>query len=105
MFFDDYKKYANAKLDPALLWEYDISAIDFHKMRELVVQRVIERGWKNDWYFILNYYSVEGVKEAIKKIPYLNDKDRNFARILFRIPTSEMKCYEQKQSRPQHWNS
>lgn len=105
MFFDDYKKYANAELDPSLLWEYDVSAFDFRSMRELVVQRVIERGWKNDWYFILNYYGTEGVKEAIKKIPYLNDKDRNFARLLFQIPYSEMKCYEQKQSRPQHWNS
>lgn len=105
MFFEDYKKYKNVKLDASLLWEYDLSAFDFQQMRDIVVQKVVERGWKNDWYFILNLYGINGVKDAIKKIPYLNEKDMNFASLLFHIPLSEMKCYEQKQSRPKHWNS
>lgn len=105
MFFDDYEKYKNVKLDSALLWEYDLSNFDFQQMRDIVVQKVVERGWKNDWYFILNYYGINGVKDAIKKIPYLNKKDMNFASLLFHIPLSEMKCYIQKRSHPQHWNS
>jgi hypothetical protein len=66
-------------------------------MKNVVVQRVIERGWPDDWYAMLNMYGEDGVISAIKAIPYLNDKDMNFVSHAFQIPLSEMKCYEQKQ--------
>ena len=107
MFFSDYKKEENAKavVNPVLLWEYDLSNFDYNQMRNIVVQRVIERGWPNDWYAILNRYGEEGVKEAIKTISYLNDKDMNFVSLVFQIPLNEMKCYTRKQSHLAHWNS
>jgi hypothetical protein len=103
--FGDYKNHPEAKVNPALLWEYDLSRFDFQQMRNIVVQRVIERGWPADWHATLNLYGEEGVKEAIKVIPYMNAKDMNFVSIAFDIPLSKMKCYKNKQSAPQHWNS
>jgi hypothetical protein len=44
-------------------------------------------------------YGEKGVKEAIKSIPYLNDKDMNFVSKAFNIPFSKMKCYERKKTR------
>ncbi len=105
MYFDDYKDFPDAILNPKLLWEYRLSEFDYHDMRNVVVQRVIERGWPSDWYFILNYYGIDGVKEAIKNIAYLNDKDQNFVCHQFDIPLTSMKCYEKKQLTNQHWNS
>lgn len=105
MYFDDYKNFPDAALNPKLLWEYQLSEFNYQDMRNLVVQRVIERGWPNDWYFILNYYGIDGVKEAIKTIAYLNDKDLNFVSHQFDIPLASMKCYEKKQLANQHWNS
>jgi len=105
IYLSDYKKHQDAKINPALLWEYNLSDFDFQQMRNIVVQRVIERGWPNDWYAALNLYGEKGMKDAIKSIPYLNDKDMNFVSKAFEIPLSEMKCYEKKQSRPAHWNS
>jgi hypothetical protein len=105
IYLSDYKKHQDAKINPALLWEYNLSDFDFQQMRNIVVQRVIERGWPNDWYAALNLYGEKGMKDAIKSIPYLNDKDLNFVSKAFEIPLSEMKCYEKKQSRPAHWNS
>ena len=99
MYFDNYRTRSNSKLNPALLWEYDQSAFDFQQMRNVVVQRVVERGWPDDWYAALNFYGVEGMKDAIRSLPYLNDKDMNFVHVIFDIPLSEMKCYERKQSR------
>ena len=105
MFFDDYQNHSNSKLNPELFWEYNYNAFDFEQMRPTVVQRVIERGWKEDWYAMLNLYGMDAVKDTIRKLSYLNDKDLNFASILFGIPLSEMKCYTRKQSMQQHWNS
>lgn len=105
MYFDDYKKYPNVSLNPKLLWEFNLVDFDYIKMRDLVVQRVIERGWPTDWYFILNKYGINGVKLAIKNLAYLNDKDMNFVSHQFNIPLTSMKCYEKKQSANLHWSS
>jgi hypothetical protein len=50
MFFDDYKQLPEAKINPSLLWEYKLSGFDYQQMRNIVVQRVVERGWTDDWY-------------------------------------------------------
>ncbi len=105
MYFDNYKQFPDAQLDMKLLWEYDLDKVELNSLRNVVVQRVIERGWPQDWYFILNYYGIAGIRESIKKIGYLNDKDMYFVSHQFGIPLSEMKCYEKKQSANLHWNS
>ena len=105
MFFENYPQHADKQLNKALLWEYDPQKVDYDRMRNIVVQRVIERGWPNDWYFILNHYGLDNVKSTIKDISYLNDKDMSFVSEVFGIPLTEMKCYEQKRSTARHWNS
>jgi hypothetical protein len=105
MYFDDFKKFPQATLPPQLLWEYNLSDFDYKGMRNVVVQRVIERGWPRDWYFILNLYGIEKVKSAIIDLPYLNDKDMDFVSHQFDIPLNSMKCYEKKRSANRHWNS
>ncbi|MDP9082105.1 MAG: hypothetical protein M3O71_32215 [Bacteroidota bacterium] len=105
MYFDSFKDFPDARINPSLLWEYDISRIDYEGMRDIIVQRVVERGWPDDWYAMLNLYGVAGVKSAIKNIPYLNKKDMNFVSHQFKIPLSAMKCYKNKQSAQAHWNS
>ena len=79
MFFDNYKQHTDAQIRQSLFWEYDMSRFDWEKMRTLVVQRVIERGRKDDFFAILNRYGVEGVKESIKEIPTMNAKDISFS--------------------------
>jgi hypothetical protein len=74
-------------------------------MRNVVVQRVVERGWPNDWWAMLNLYGEKGVRDAITSIPYLSDKDMHFVSNIFQIPLNEMVCFERKQLRPAHWNS
>lgn len=103
--FEDYYKHKNAEVRPTLLWEYDLSNFDWQQMRNEVVQRVLERGRMDDFYAILNLYGLEGVKAALREIPYMNDKDMNFACIAFDLRKEELKCYTRKQSMPLHWNS
>jgi hypothetical protein len=105
MYFADYKEHKNAIINPALLWEYDLNNFDYKAMRNVVVQRVIERGWPNDWWAVLNLYGENGMREIIRDLPYLNDKDMYFVSYIFQIPLNEMACFERKQLRPTHWNS
>ena len=105
MFFEDYKDHTDAKINPSLLWEYDLQKVDYAAMRNLVVQRVVERGWPQDWYAMLNLYGLYGVKSAIKELTYLNEKDLNFVSRQFDLPLTDFKCYTRKQSAGIHWDS
>ncbi|WP_229099095.1 DUF6922 domain-containing protein [Bacteroides finegoldii] len=100
MFFDNYKQHTDAQIRQSLFWEYDMSRFDWDKMRTLVVQRVIERGRKDDFFAILNRYGVEGVKESIKEIPTMNAKDISFVCAVFDLKKEDLKCYTRKLSHP-----
>ena len=62
-------------------------------MRVIVTKRVIERGTIEDFYSLLNLYGVENVKKAIMQIPWLSDKDMNFAAKIFNIKKEELLYY------------
>lgn len=105
MFFDDYKQHNGTQVRPSLLWEYDMSRFDWQQMRMLVVQRVLERGFMSDYYAMLNLYGLDGVKDALQQIPYMNAKDMSFVCTTFGLKKEDLKCYTTKQSYPQLWNS
>lgn len=105
MFFDGFEEHADAKVRESLLWEYDLSDFNYADMRNIVVQRVVERGRMDDFYAILNMYGVEGVKNAIKEIANFNPKDLAFVCSVFDLKKEELKCYTRKQLHPQRWDS
>lgn len=105
MFFYKYIYHPEATVNPALLWEYDYSTFDWDKMRQKVVERVVERGDYSDWYAILNKYGVEGVVECIKRIPSLDNYDANFVSNVFQINKKDMLCYKSRPFLQGHWNS
>lgn len=105
MLFEDYKMHPDAHVRQSLLWEFDLGRFDWQTMRDTVVQRVMERGRMDDFYAILNLYGEEGVKAALKAIPYMSDKNMNFACVTFNLRKEELKCYTKKQSATQHWSS
>lgn len=108
MIFFDLKNINSKKhtsVNPNLLWEYDKDNIDYGKLRTVIIQRVIERGRFNDFYAIFNIYGLSTVIETVQELNYLNDKDMNFVSHIFEIPLEKLKCYRNKQLRPQLWNS
>ena len=105
MLFEDYKMHPDAQVRQSLLWEFDLDRFNWQTMRDIVVQRVLERGRMDDFYAILNLYGEEGVKAALKAIPYMSDKNMNFACVTFNLGKEELKCYTKRQSATQHWNS
>lgn len=105
MYFSDYKKHKNCKLRDSLFWEYDMRNFNPKEHGLLVVQRVIERGRKDDYYAMFNIFGIRGVRNLVKQIAYLNAKDMNFVCVLFNLKQEDLKCYTRKQLRQQHWNS
>lgn len=104
--FDDYKKYGACSVSPSLLWEYDLSDFDWWKSRKIVVQRILERRWLEDYYAGFNLYGgIEGFREIIKEVPFLSPRDMNFACIVFDLKKEDLKCYTRKLLREQLLNS
>ena len=104
MFFDDYINHSDVKIRKSLFWDYNMDLFDWQKMHIIVTKRVIERGTTEDFYGLLNLYGVENVKKTIMQIPWLSDKDMNFAAKIFDIKKEGLLCYIRKQLRPQLWN-
>ena len=56
MLFDDWKDKSPLKISSTLLWDYDLSTFDWEKGKLIVVQRIVERGWDNDFYAAIQLY-------------------------------------------------
>ncbi len=95
----------NHKINPSLLWEYDISNFDWDKSKIIVAQRVIELGSPNDYYAAFDLYGgIAEFKEIVKKIPYLNSLDMHFVCVIFDLKKEELRCYKKQPSSYPLWN-
>lgn len=93
------------RINQSLLWEYDMTRFDWQSSKTLVVQRVVEMGEPEDFYAAFDLYGgIEGFREAIKYVPYLNALDMHFVCTVFNLKKEELRCYKKKQSNPGHWN-
>ena len=107
MIFNDWQqKGIGQEISKSLLWEYDLSNFDWNDMRTLVVKRVIERGWIDDFYAAIKLYGgIENFQNIIKEIPSLSHKDINFVCTVFNLNTQELKCYTRTLLREKLLNS
>lgn len=108
MFFDGWEKKApkEVKLRPTLLWDANPDTVDYQRHKELIVQRVIERGNMDDFYFILHTYGgIKGVREIIKRLPKLSPRDEAFVLVNFNLTKDDLICYKERQLRENFLNS
>ena len=101
MFFDDWKeKSVGLKVSERLLWDCDLSRVDWEAMRVLVVQRVIERGSLEDMYAAIRLYGgIENIRAIMREIPILSERNINFVTTIFHLKKEELKCSTFKQLR------
>ena len=108
MLFDDWEKHKLNKSDisPTLLWEYNLDNFDWEDKKTIVVQRVIERGWRKDFYAAINLYGgLSNFIKIIKQVPYLNKRDMNYVSKEFDINLEDLKCYKRQLRREKLLNS
>jgi len=97
----------NSTIPARLLWDMNLGEFDFEKGKNIVVQRVIERGMPADYYTLFRMYGgVEGVREIAKNIKHFRfPEDAAFTSMIFDIEKEDMACYKRKQLREAHLNS
>lgn len=108
MIFDDWATHKKETLSPTLFWEYDLTSPKWNlwDMRNIIVERVLERGLESDYYAMFQTYEgLDKVKEIVKNIPYLDNREISWACVLFDLKKEELKCYTRKQSRMKLLNS
>ncbi len=106
MLFSDWEKHNDADISASLLWEYDLNGFDWNDMQSVVVQRVIERGWMNDFYAAIRIYGgMDNFKNIVKRIPVLSDKDIHFVCSVFNLEKKELRCCTRRRLREKHLNS
>lgn len=73
-----------------LFWDYDPTVIDLKKNQRYIIERVLTRGFTEDFYILLKIYSTDEIKNALRKSKELDAKTINFCSIFFNISKSEM---------------
>lgn len=106
-FLDEYKSHPKARISSELLWEYDLDQFDWCEMRDVVVERVVELGTKEDWWAVYNLYGgKQGVREIIKnEVRFLSPYAINFVCVFFDLKKEELHCWKRKQEREKFLNS
>lgn len=94
------------QLDKRLFWDVDYGKLDVDKRSQFVIERVLDKASSlKEFRAILDYYGREKVMQAARHARELNNKSLHFCSVYFDIPLKEFRCYNIKQSLPQHWHS
>jgi len=87
-----------------LFWDWNFSKIDWEKHYLAVIDRIIERGDKDDWKELVRYYGKPKIVKALKfEIKYLPDYIIDDVCSYFDLQKEAIACYAHKQSRKGHW--
>ncbi|WP_205514673.1 DUF6922 domain-containing protein [Longitalea arenae] len=87
-----------------LFWDWNFDKIDWELGRVSIIDRVIERGNKEQWTEMINFYGEDNVINALKtEIKYLPDYIIDDVCGYFNLKMEELACYERKKSRRGHW--
>ncbi len=91
-------------LPRTLFWDVNYDLIDWQASKEMVIQRVLERGLPRHWEELERFYSRQTIVSLLKeKITYLPTESINDASSFFKLKKEEMLCYRRKQSHPIHF--
>ena len=80
----------------SLFWDVDVSRLDWNSHKQLIVERVIQRGTLKAIKEVTDHYGIQELIRVLKQLPYLDKRDTAFVHIYFNIPLNELKCYTRK---------
>lgn len=73
-------------ISPHLLWEYDLETFNFDRSKELVIERVIQRGNLRDWQEIVKAYGKKALLHTAAHSKQLSQRDRDFTKFIIDSP-------------------
>ncbi len=69
---------------PGLLWEYDLETFQWDRSYKIVIERVVQRGWINEWKEVYKFYGPEKILETVEWSRQLDVRDKDFARLFLK---------------------
>lgn len=88
-----------------LFWDVDTNTFDLEKHKVFLIGRVLELGQIGDWKHLKSYYGLEIIRDVALHLRSLDPVTLSFVSTIFNIDKSEFRCYKQKQSVQNYWNS
>jgi hypothetical protein len=100
----DSKSHLISILKPHYFWDVDISGLNDDKACRLIIERVFSLGDMHEINQVINFFGENKVIEMLSDLAYIDPKTLNFITKLFNKPSEEFRCYQLRQSKPQHWS-
>ncbi len=73
-----------------LFWDAETDKINLKENTRYVIERVLTRGFLEDFYMLIHLYNTEEIKDALRKSKVLDAKTVSFCSHYFNLPQSEM---------------
>ncbi len=73
-----------------LFWDTDTESLDMDKNSRFIIERVLTRGFLEDFYLITKIYSTEQIKKALEESKVLDPKTAHFCSNYFNVPLSKL---------------
>ncbi len=98
-------KYTINDLSVYLFWDMDKVAMDFEKSKKSIIYKVLEYGTTQDWKIIKEVYGLEEIKQAAISFRNLDPVTLAFLSNYFQLNKTDFRCYTNKLSAQNFWNS
>ena len=86
-----------SQLSSSLFWDVVPEEIDDEKNKRFIIQRVLERGSRNDWLLINKKYSLEVIVQESLQMRSLDPKALSYIACMGNVPKEKFRCYISKQ--------
>lgn len=97
-------KVERPNLDRVLFWEFDYDKFDWARSYHTVIERVLDKGNKEEWEEMIRFYGREKVLHALKyEITFLSNMTSEAVCEYFQLSRQELKCYTKQQLNQGHW--
>jgi hypothetical protein len=76
--------------DRSLFWDVNPANLDWERSKQLIIERVMQRGLTNEVRTIFAFYPIDEIKNAFLKSKTLDKKTANYFSIKLQIPLSKI---------------
>jgi len=85
-----------SQLTKGLLWNFDVSNINYLRDKKLIIERIIEAGLEEDEIVMWKLYTYEDIKNIALNIENLDEDKVVYMSFVLKIEKEEFKCYKKK---------
>lgn len=85
-----------SKLSNSLFWDVNPDELDDELHKRFIIQRVLERGTRNDWHLINEKYTLKVILDEAMQMRSLDPKALSYISCIGDVPREKFRCYTNK---------